>query len=414
MNENEIIKLANECLQCKKPTCVDGCLNHNNIPLMIKKVQEGNFKEAKKVLDETTTLPSICSLVCPSEKQCMGHCIKNKINKAVNIPLIEQFVSSFSSDEKRIINKIDKKVAIIGSGPAGLACGEVLALKGVNIDIYDSYSTPGGILTYGIPDFVLDKNIVVKKIDELKSLGVNFILNKALGKDIFISSLCEKYDAIFLAIGASVGKKMNIENENIKNIVDANLFLKDMYENNLDAYQNVKDIIVIGGGNTAIDAARVAKRKFNANVSIVYRRSENEMPARKNEILQAKNENIEFCFLTNPVRFIGKDSVVATECVMMKLIDDKTSRPYPVEIKNSNFTIASSLVIEAISSSIDTSILQDIKTNSWGGIIVNENMQTSNELVFAGGDCVSGPSYVVTAMNDGIVAAKKIYSFLEK
>ena len=410
---DKIIKLCEECLQCKNPTCIQGCPVNNDIPSFIKLAKEKRFDEALKVINNTSTLPSICSLVCPSENQCKGHCIKNKINNPVKINEIEQFISLMAVENNKKEKPNGYKVAVIGSGPSGLACSEILAKKGYEVDIYDSYDEAGGILVYGIPSFVLDKDIVNQKIDYIKSLGVNFNMNKKLSKDILLNDLLEKYDAIFLGFGASIGKTMNIEGNKLDNIVDANYFLEKMYKKLFDL-TNINNIIVVGGGNTAIDAARVAKRNSKANVSIVYRRSEKEMPARVNEYMQAINDGISFNFLTNPIRFLGNEKVSKVECIKMELVKVDNDRARPIEIKDSNFTIDADLVVLAISSGIDTNLTNQLQTTSWGGIIVNETMQTSIDKVFAGGDCVSGPSLVVTAMKDGIKAAKSIDEYLNK
>ena len=339
-----IKNLINECLDCKNPTCVNGCPVNNNIPLFIKLAKNEKYDEALEVIKLTSTLPSICSLVCPSENQCKGHCIKNKINKPVSINEIEQYITLKAKETIPVINKNNKSVAVIGSGPSGLACAEKLAVLGYEVTIYDSYDEAGGILTYGIPDFVLSKNVVSKKIDYIKSLGVKFILNTKLEKDIFLKDLTNQYDAIFLGFGASVGKRMDATNNNINGVIDANDFLEKMYKNNLELFDNVKDCLVIGGGNTAIDAARVAKRKLNCNVSIVYRRSEKEMPARKDEILKAKNDNIEFNFLSNPIAYIGENNVSEVECIKMKLVEVEGQRARPVVIENSNYFIKRSFL----------------------------------------------------------------------
>ena len=411
--ENNITKYVNECLDCKNPTCIEGCPVHNNIPLFIKLCKQGNYDEALSVINKTSTLPSICSLVCPSENQCQGHCIKNKIGNPVNIPFIEQYISLMANIKKEEIVSNGKKVAVIGSGPSGLACAEKLVKLGYKVDVYDKYDIEGGILTYGIPNFVLDKQIVNKKVDYIKSLGVNFFMNKELEKDIYLNDLIDSYDAVFLGFGASIGKRMDAKNNNIDGVIDANDFLEKMYKNQKHLFSDVKDCLVIGGGNTAIDAARVAKKNLECDVSIVYRRSEKEMPARKVEILNAKNDNIDFNFLSNPIAYIGNDKVKEVECIKMKLVEVEGQRARPVVIDNSNYTIKADLVIEAISSSIDTNLTKLLETHSWGGIKVNENMQTSIPKVFAGGDCVSGPSLVVTAMKDGILAAKNIDKYIK-
>ncbi len=414
MEKKQILDLTKECLQCKHPTCIQGCPVHNNIPLFIQLCKEENYQKAYEVLSKTTTLPSICSVVCPSENQCMGHCIKNKINQAVQIPKIEQYITQNIQLEIPNIPQLKEKVAIVGSGPAGLACAEKLKELGYQIDVFDQYDIPGGILSYGIPDFVLDKKIVINKIQYLKNLGIHFHMNQKLGKEISIKELSSKYDAVFLAIGASIGKKMNIKNEHLKNIVDANEFLEKIYRNQTNEFQNLQDILIIGGGNTAIDAARVASLHLSNKVRIVYRRSKNEMPARKDELLKAEQDGIQFSFLTNPISFVGEKQVEFVECVKMRLESVENDRPRPIVIENSNFYLKADLVIEAISSTIDTSVLKDIQCHFWGGIKVNEKLQTSICNVFAGGDCINGPSLVVTSMKDGITAANNIHQFLNK
>lgn len=408
--------LMNECLNCKNPTCINGCPVHNDIPTFIKLAKDNKYQEALEVINLTSTLPSICSLVCPSENQCMGHCIKNKINKPVKINEIEQYITLKSYEKSCLIQKNGYKVAIIGSGPAGLACAEKLAIKGYKVDIYDKYDIAGGILTYGIPDFVLDKKVVNKKIEFLKSLGINFFMNKELNKDIYLSNLKNEYDAIFLAFGAGVDKKMNIENESLKGVLGANIFLNKTFKNeDLNVkIDNNSHIIVVGGGNTAIDAARVAKRKFNCNVTIVYRRSQNEMPCRNIEYKKAVEDGITFNFLTNPVKFIGDEYLSKIEVVKMQLISVENDRPRPIVIENSNYLIDCNLVVLALSSDVDKTLTNELAIDKWNTIIVNEKMQTSIENVFAGGDCVSGPSLVVNAMKDGIKAAHSINCYIKK
>ena len=416
MNNQYYENLIKQCLNCKNPTCVLGCPVNNNIPKFIQLAKENKFQEAYDTIKLTSTLPSICSLVCPSEKQCMGHCVKNKISNPVKINEIEQYITLNAKECSMEIKTNGHKVAIIGSGPAGLACAEKLALLGYSVDIYDKYDIPGGILTYGIPDFVLNKKIVNDKINYLKSLNINFIMNKALNKDIFLEDLSNQYDAIFLAFGTSVEKKMNIENESLKGIMGANEFLNKAFKNEaLDVDINPSSkIIVVGGGNTAIDAARVAKRKYNCNVTIVYRRSQLEMPCRSVEYTNAIKDNISFNFLTNPVKFIGNEVLKQIEVVKMELVKVDNDRARPVVIENSNYKIDSDLVILALSTDIDKSLTNNLKTNKWGLIEVNENMQTSLENIFAGGDCVRGPSLVVSAMKDGINAAINIDKYIKK
>ena len=412
--EENIKKLIDECLNCKNPTCVEGCPAKNKIPLFIKLAKEDKIDEAYQVINQTSTLPSICSLVCPIENQCVGHCIKNKINKPVLVNKIENYIANNANINVKIAEKNNKKIAVVGSGPSGLACAEKLIELGYDVDVYDKYHKEGGILTYGIPDFVLAKDIVDNKINYLKNLGVNFLLNMEMNVDFTLESLKEKYDAIYLAFGAGKAKKMNVKNNEINGIIDANLFLMKVYENDIKEFENCNDVIVVGGGNTAIDAALVAKNKLNKNVTIVYRRSEKEMPARKDEFIKAKNNGVNFAFLTNPVCYHGENKLEEVECIKMELVESNEGRARPVEIKDSNFKIKCDLLIEAISSYVDYNLTYKINTHVWGGIIIDENSKTSNEKVFAGGDCVRGPSLVVLAMVDGIKAAKNIDEYLKK
>lgn len=411
----EIASLVSECLKCAKPSCILGCPASNNIKEFITLCQENKIQEAYDIVKQTSTLASICSLVCPFENNCVGHCIKNKINKPVKIPLIENYIATHGFDKipNNLLSK-KEKIAIVGSGPAGLACSEILATHGYQVDIYDEYFIPGGILTYGIPSFVLPKEIVKQKIAYLKKLKINFIMNKKLGKDITISSLESKYDAIFLAIGASINKKLNVNNENLENIIDASYFLKKMSEGKFDEFKDFKDIIVIGGGNTAIDVALSAKKYLDSNVSIVYRRSLKEMPARKDDITKAINDNIAIKYLVSPINFLGDHKVIGLECLENKLVEDGNNRAKPIAIENSNFFIKADLVIKAISYEVDKEVLEDLKTTYNNQIVVNEHLQTSKSKVFAGGDVVLGPTYVVTAMTQGMKAAQNIINFLEK
>ena len=412
--EENIKKLIDECLNCKNPTCVEGCPAKNNIPLFIKLAKENKIDEAYQVINNTSTLPSICSLVCPIENQCVGHCIKNKINKPVLVNKIENYIANNANKNIKKIEKNNKKIAIVGSGPSGLACAEKLIELGYDVDVYDKYHKAGGILTYGIPDFVLPKDVVDSKISYLENLGVNFLLNKEMNIDFTLEELKEKYDAIYLAFGASLSKRMNVKNSHLDGIIDANLFLMKVYENDIKDFENCNDVIVVGGGNTAIDAALVAKNKLNKNVTIVYRRSEKEMPARKDEFIKAKNNGVNFAFLTNPVCYHGESKLEEVQCIKMELVASNEGRARPVEIKDSNFKIKCDLLIEAISSYVDDNLTTSLNTQSWGGIIIDENSKTSNEKVFAGGDCVRGPSLVVLAMVDGIKAAKKIDEYIKK
>ena len=260
---------------------------------------------------------------------------------------------------------------------------------------------------------MLNKDIVNKKIDYLKQLGINFKMNLELTKDIFLNDLSKRYDAVFLAFGASISKTMDIEGNTLNNIIDANYFLERVYKKQYSLFNNIKNVVVVGGGNTAIDAARVAKRNLNCNVNIVYRRSVKEMPARYDEYQNALKDGINFMFLTNPIRFIGNHNVSEIECIKMELVQVDNGRARPIEIKDSNFNISADLVILAISSGVDNNLTTNLNTNKYSCIEVNEKLQTSIDNVFAGGDCVSGPSFVVTAMKDGIKAANEIDFYIQ-
>jgi glutamate synthase (NADPH/NADH) small chain len=336
----------------------------------------------------------------------------------VAIGRLERFVADWHNANSKEITKKPlnngKKIAIVGSGPSGLACAEKLIELGYDVDVYDKYHKAGGILTYGIPDFVLPKDVVDSKISYLENLGVNFLLSKEMNVDFTLEELKEKYDAIYLAFGAGLSKRMEVKNNDLMGIIDANLFLMKAYENDIKDFENCNNVIVVGGGNTAIDAALVAKNKLNKNVTIVYRRSEKEMPARKDEFIKAKNNGVNFAFLTNPVCYHGESKLEEVECIKMELVASNEGRARPVEIKDSNFKIKCDLLIEAISSYVDDKLTTSLNTHSWGGIIIDENSKTSNEKVFAGGDCVRGPSLVVLAMVDGIKAAQNINEYIRK
>ncbi|MBT1248210.1 MULTISPECIES: NADPH-dependent glutamate synthase [unclassified Thermosipho (in: thermotogales)] len=427
--ENLAIIEAKRCLQCKIPTCVKGCPVGIDIPGFIKQIANEKFQESYKILKKYNALPAICGRVCPQEVQCEGACVLNKMGKPIAIGLLERFVADWASknnikDEIKIEKKSNKKIAIIGAGPSGLTVASELAKYGFLVDVYETFSEPGGVLIYGIPEFRLPKSIVKKEVDLLKELGVNIFLNIPVGNAIEPQELLEKYDAIFIGVGAGTPKFMNIEGTELNGVYSANEFLTRI--NLMKAYKFPeydtpvkigKNVVVIGGGNTAMDAARSALR-LGANVTIIYRRSEEEMPARKAEIHHAKEEGVKFQLLTQPISYIGdkEGNLIGIKCVKMKLGQpDESGRRKPIPIENSEFIIPTEIAIEAIGTNPNKLLLskfEGLKLNKWGYIQTNEYGQTSIPKVFAGGDIVTGSATVILAMGAGKKAAKKIKEFL--
>ncbi|ONN26933.1 dihydropyrimidine dehydrogenase [Thermosipho affectus] len=427
--ENLAIIEAKRCLQCKIPTCVKGCPVGIDIPGFIKQIANEKFQESYKILKKYNALPAICGRVCPQEVQCEGACVLNKMGKPIAIGSLERFVADWASknnikDEIKIEKKLNKKIAIIGAGPSGLTAASELAKSGFLVDVYETFSEPGGVLIYGIPEFRLPKSIVKKEVDFLKELGVNILLNIPVGNAIEPQELLEKYDAIFIGVGAGTPKFMNIEGTELNGVYSANEFLTRI--NLMKAYKFPeydtpvkigKNVVVIGGGNTAMDAARSALR-LGANVTIIYRRSEEEMPARKAEIHHAKEEGVKFQLLTQPISYIGdkEGNLIGIKCVKMKLGQpDKSGRRKPIPIENSEFIIPTEIAIEAIGTNPNKLLLskfEGLKLNKWGYIQTNEYGQTSIPKVFAGGDIVTGSATVILAMGAGKKAAKKIKEFL--
>lgn len=429
---------ASRCLQCKIPTCISGCPVGIDIPGFIKEIAKGNFEGSYKILKSYNYLPAICGRVCPQEVQCEGLCILNKIGRSINIGALERFVADWA-DENNIeyenentkfqfnISKAkDKKVAIIGSGPAGLTVASELGRYGFTVDIYEALHEFGGVLTYGIPEFRLPKSIVKKEIAALEKLDVRFFKNIPVGYAISVKEILESYDAVFIGVGAGTPKFMGIPGSELNGVYSANEFLTRI--NLMRAYKFPeydtpirigKKVAVIGGGNTAMDAARSALR-LGADVTVIYRRTEAEMPARKAEIEHAKEEGVKFYTLATPVKYIGDENgnLVAIECIRMELgAPDESGRRRPVEIPNSNFILEMDTVIEAIGTEANKFLLSqfpDLKTNKYGYIITDEYGQTSNPKVFAGGDIVTGSATVILAMGAGKKAAQGIMKFLSE
>ena len=420
---------AGRCLGCKKPKCVEGCPVNVRIPEFIAKVHEGDFKAAYEIITSTNALPALSGRVCPQESQCESKCVRGIKGESVAIGRLERFVADWYREnvnampEKAVSNGI--KVAVVGSGPAGLTCASDLAKKGYQVSIFEALHTAGGVLVYGIPEFRLPKAIVQKEIDNLSALGVDVETNMVIGKTLTIDELFDMgYEAVFIGSGAGLPMFMNIPGENLKGVYSANEFLTRI--NLMKAYREDSDtpimhgkhVAVVGGGNVAMDAARCARR-LGAEVKIVYRRSESELPARREEVEHAKEEGIEFCLLTTPLSIKGDDkfSVCAMNCQKMELGEpDASGRRRPIPVDGSEYDIDVDCVIMALGTSpnpLIKSTTKGLEVNRKGGIIVEEATgKTSRDAVYAGGDAVTGAATVISAMGAGKTAAKAIDEYL--
>lgn len=398
------------CLNCKnKPCSIKGCPLNNDIPLFIKAIKEEDYKKAYDILSETTVLPSICGRICPHYKQCMGSCIRGIKGKPVNIGELEAFIGDISIKEGYEIekeNKYSKKVAIIGGGPAGLTAAAFLAREGNDVTIYEKYNYLGGLLIHGIPDFRLPKEVVKYSIDKILNLGIKVEYNKELGKNLDWSELENNYDNIILAYGANVSSKLKIEGEELKGVYGAN----ELLEYNVHPNYINKTVIVNGGGNVAMDAARTIKRLGAKKVIVVYRRAKEQMPAEEKEIQDAIDEGIEFLFQHNIVRIIGKSNVEKIEVIKTKLIKKEgETRLSPVDIENSNYEINADYVVTAIGAHPQEMINKlGLKTDRKGYIEVNEKWQTSNPKIYAIGDLAGNVATVAWAARSGRNVAEEI------
>lgn len=431
--EDMAIEEAQRCLNCKHKPCISGCPVQVQIPDFIDQVAKGEFEKAYEIIRETNALPAVCGRVCPQEGQCEKYCVRTKKGDSVGIGRLERFVADW------YMNHIDKKaekpqsngkkVAVIGSGPSSLTCGGDLAKQGYKVTVFEAFHTPGGVLVYGIPQFRLPKEIVKKEIDGLKELGVDIELNMVIGRVLSIEDLFkEGYQAIFIGTGAGLPSFMGIPGENLNCVYSANEFLTRInlmkaYDfPNYDTPVRVGNhVAVVGGGNVAMDAARCAKRLGAEHVYIVYRRAEEQMPARLEEIHHAKEEGIEFLLLTNPTKITGDEKgwVTGLECVNMELSEpDASGRQSVKTIKGSEHVIEMDTVVVAIGQSpnpLIKSTTEGLKTESWGGIITDEETgATSIEGVYAGGDAVTGAATVILAMGAGKKAAAAIDQYLSK
>ena len=425
---------SNRCLECKNKPCVSGCPVQVNIPEFIHEIKEGNFMAAYQKIVETNGLPAVCGRVCPQESQCEKYCVRGKKGQPVGIGRLERFAADFAMSQgalgaKDIAPKKGKKVAVIGSGPAGLTCASDLAKKGYDVTVFEAFHTAGGVLKYGIPQFRLPKEIVDLEINVLKEMGVEIKLDMVIGKILTIDELKEMgYEAIFIGSGAGLPSFMNIPGENLNDVYSANEFLTRInlmhayeypsYDTPIKPYSNVA---VIGGGNVAMDAARCAKRLGAGKVYIVYRRSEAEMPARLEEVHHEKEEGIEFRLLEAPVEILGDErgNVTGMKDVRMELGEpDASGRRRPVVIEGSEYVLPVDAVIVAIGQSPNPMIKNStpaLETQPWGGIITNEETgETSIPGVYAGGDAVTGAATVILAMGAGKTAAKSIDAYLSR
>lgn len=421
-NEELAIKEASRCLQCKKPLCVEGCPVNINIPKFIKQIKDKKFEDAIKTIKEQNYLPRVCGRVCPQETQCEEKCILAKKKQPVAIGYLERFAAD---NEKNVeISKMkrgNKKVAVVGSGPASLTCAAKLALMGYAVKIFEALHKTGGVLRYGIPEFRLPKKIVDDEIEYIEKLGVEVELDSVIGKTILFEELSEAYDAIFIGAGAGLPYFMHIEGENLNGVYSANEFLTRVNLMKANEFPKAKTpikrarkTIVVGGGNVAIDVARVAKR-LGSDVMVVYRRSFDEMPARIEEIEHAKEEGINFLVLTNPTKILGEKFVTGIECQQMMLGEvDSSERRMPVPIEDSEFILECNQVIIAIGQGINPLISRtsDLRTAMRGAIEVDENYRTSNPKIFAGGDVIGQEATIIKAMADGKKAASAIGAFL--
>lgn len=430
-NKEEAMDEASRCINCKNAQCVKGCPVSINIPAFIEQVKLGNIEEAYKIISESSALPAVCGRVCPQESQCEGKCIRGIKGDAISIGKLERFVADWARENgikpEPAKEKNGKKVAVIGSGPAGLTCAGDLAKLGYDVTIFEALHEAGGVLVYGIPEFRLPKEAVVaKEIANVESLGVKIEKNVIIGKSITIDELIEEegFEAVFIGSGAGLPKFMGIPGENANGVFSANEYLtrsnlmKAFNEDSNTPIMRGKKVAVVGGGNVAMDAARTALR-LGAEVHIVYRRSEEELPARVEEVHHAKEEGIIFDLLTNPVEILEDENnwVRGMKCIKMELGEpDASGRRRPVEVAGSEFEMELDTVIMSLGTSpnpLISSTTEGLETNKWKCIIADEEFgKTTKEGVFAGGDAVTGAATVILAMGAGKAAAKGIHNYL--
>lgn len=413
---------ASRCLGCKNAPCMKGCPVGVRIPEFLALVKQGDYEKAGEVIKSTNSLPSVCGRVCPQEEQCEKNCVRAKIDGAVSIGGVERFVGDFMltvPSKARDIEPCGKRVAVVGSGPSGLTCAAQLAAKGVEVTVFEAFHKAGGVLVYGIPEFRLPKKLVEAEANKLKDLGVKFELDTVIGKTITIDELLAEYDAVFIGSGAGLPMFMNVPGENLNGVFSANEYLTRVNlmgaydENAITPVQRGKNVVVVGAGNVAMDAARTALRMGAESVTVVYRRGREEMPARKEEIRHAEQEGVKFAFLTNPVRFDGENGWVKdATCIRMELGEpDASGRRSPVPVAGSEFTVPADMVVVALGTSPNPLIKDSydkLQTARRGILAVDDDMMTSVDGIYAGGDAVTGAATVILAMGAGRKAAHSI------
>lgn len=432
-NKEEAMEEASRCINCKNAQCIKGCPVSINIPGFVEKVKDGEFDNAYEIISQSSSLPAVCGRVCPQESQCEGKCIRGIKGEPISIGKLERFVADYAMENgikpKKSADSKGKRVAIIGSGPAGLTCAGDLAKMGYDVTIFEALHEPGGVLVYGIPEFRLPKTAVVaKEIENVKSLGVKIETNVVVGKSVTIDELMEEegFDAVFIGSGAGLPKFMGIPGEQANGVFSANEYLtrsnlmKSFDENSNTPIMRGKRVAVVGGGNVAMDAARTALR-LGAEVHIVYRRSEEELPARVEEVHHAKEEGIIFDLLTNPVEILADENgwVNAIRCIKMELGEpDASGRRRPVEVPGSEFEIEVDTVIMSLGTSpnpLISSTTKGLEINGRRCIVATEDTgATSKQGVYAGGDAVTGAATVILAMGAGKAAAKGIDEYLSE
>ena len=438
--EEQAIDEAMRCLECKNMPCVSGCPVKIHIPEFISKIKEGDFEAAYQIITKSSSLPAVCGRVCPQETQCESKCVRGIKGESVGIGRLERFVAdwhnTFCTEEPTRPQSNGHRVAIVGSGPSGLTCAGDLAKKGYNVTVFEALHTAGGVLVYGIPEFRLPKAIVAKEVETLKKLGVKIETNVVIGKTLTVDELFEMgFEAVFIGSGAGLPNFMGIPGESLKGVYSANEFLtrsnlmKAYLENPETPIMKGGKVAVVGGGNVAMDAARTALRLGAEKVYVVYRRSMEELPARREEVEHAEEEGIEFKLLCNPTEILGFNNpddardarngfVTGMKCVKMELGEpDEKGRRRPVVIPDSEFEIEVDTVIMSIGTSpnpLIKSTTDGLEVNRWGGIVVNEDGLTSRNGVYAGGDAVTGAATVISAMGAGKTAAKAIDEYLNK
>ena len=438
--EEQAIDEAMRCLGCKTMPCVDGCPVKIHIPEFIGKIKEGDFEGAYRIISESSSLPAVCGRVCPQETQCESKCVRGIKGESVGIGRLERFVAdwhnTFSLEAPTRPESNGHRVAVVGSGPSGLTCAGDLAKKGYEVTVFEALHTAGGVLVYGIPEFRLPKKIVAKEVDTLEKLGVKIETNVVIGKTLTVDELFDMgFEAVFIGSGAGLPNFMGIPGESLKGVYSANEFLTR--SNLMRSYLATPEtpimkggkVAVVGGGNVAMDAARTALRLGAEKVYIVYRRSMEELPARREEVEHADEEGIEFRLLCNPTEILGYHNpddardpkngfVTGIKCIRMELgAPDEKGRRRPVEIPNSEFEIDVDTVVISIGTSpnpLIKSTTDGLEVNRWGGIVVNEDGLTSRNAVYAGGDAVTGAATVISAMGAGKTAAKAIDEYLGK